>query len=167
MDGILCNWKIVYPDGLSHPAGISYQKIRDSYVVWATFLTFYMLPEYCRGRCLHRPAGPLGGQNDGRQPARLARSCGSKPHWGFDRCATPQCEHPPLQSFHASGNQRLMLKAPKPGYWAAPPSSSSMRSSWLYLATRSLRLGAPVLIWQVFRATARSAMVVSSVSPER
>ena len=34
-------------------------------------------------------------------------------------------------------------------------------------ATRSVRLGAPVLIWQVFRATARSAMVVSSVSPER
>ena len=28
-------------------------------------------------------------------------------------------------------------------------------------------VGAPVLIWQVFRATARSAMVVSSVSPER
>lgn len=27
--------------------------------------------------------------------------------------------------------------------------------------------GGPVLIWQVFRATARSAMVVSSVSPER
>ena len=32
----------------------------------------------------------LGGQNDGRHPAELARSCGSKPHWGFDRCATPQ-----------------------------------------------------------------------------
>ena len=28
MDGMLCNWKIVYPDGFSHPAGISYQKIR-------------------------------------------------------------------------------------------------------------------------------------------
>ena len=42
-----------------------------------------------------------------------------------------------------------------------------MRSSWLYFATRSLRLGAPVLIWQVFSATARSAIVVSSVSPER
>ena len=28
-------------------------------------------------------------------------------------------------------------------------------------------LGAPVLIWQVFSATARSAIVVSSVSPER
>ena len=32
----------------------------------------------------------LGGQNDGRHPAELARSCGSKPRWGFDRCATPQ-----------------------------------------------------------------------------
>ena len=28
---------------------------------------------------------------------KLARSCGSKPHWGFDRYATPQCKHPPLQ----------------------------------------------------------------------
>ena len=42
-----------------------------------------------------------------------------------------------------------------------------MRSSRLYLATRSLRQGAPVLIWPERVATARSAMVVSSVSPER
>ena len=40
-----------------------------------------------------------------------------------------------------------------------------MRSSWLYLATRSLRAGAPVLIWPQLVATARSAMVASSVSP--
>ena len=42
-----------------------------------------------------------------------------------------------------------------------------MRSSWLYLATRSLRAGAPVLICPLPTATARSAMVVSSVSPDR
>ena len=42
-----------------------------------------------------------------------------------------------------------------------------MRSSWLYFATRSVRDGAPVLIWPAFVATARSAIVVSSVSPER
>ena len=47
------------------------------------------------------------------------------------------------------------------------PSSSSMRSSWLYFATRSLRAGAPVLIWPQLVATARSAIVVSSVSPLR
>ena len=35
-------------------------------------------------------AGPFVGQNDGRQPAELAHSCGSMPHWGIDRCATPQ-----------------------------------------------------------------------------
>ena len=34
-------------------------------------------------------------------------------------------------------------------------------------ATRSDLDGAPVLIWQVLRATARSAIVVSAVSPER
>src|SRR6478752_3203208 len=42
-----------------------------------------------------------------------------------------------------------------------------MRSSWLYFATRSDRDGAPVLICPQFVATARSAMVTSSVSPER
>ena len=47
------------------------------------------------------------------------------------------------------------------------PSSSAMRSSWLYFALRSLRHGAPVLIWPQFVATAMSAIVESSVSPER
>jgi hypothetical protein len=37
----------------------------------------------------------------------------------------------------------------------------------LYFATRSERAGAPVLIWPAFVATARSAIVASSVSPER
>ena len=55
----------------------------------------------CPGRRGRRPlrptrklasagAGPFVGQNDGRQPAELAHSCGSMPHWGIDRCATPQ-----------------------------------------------------------------------------
>ena len=47
-----------------------------------------------KSRCCE---APLGGQNDGRQPAKLARSCGSMPRRGIDRCATPQCKHPPLQ----------------------------------------------------------------------
>jgi enolase len=42
-----------------------------------------------------------------------------------------------------------------------------MRRSWLYFATRSEREGAPVLIWPQPVATARSAIVTSSVSPER
>src|SRR5207247_58524 len=42
-----------------------------------------------------------------------------------------------------------------------------MRSSWLYLAVRSLRATEPVLIWPAFTATARSATTVSSVSLER
>ena len=50
---------------------------------------------------------------------------------------------------------------------ALSPSSSSMRSSWLYLAIRSERAGEPVLICPPFVATARSAIVESSVSPER
>jgi hypothetical protein len=42
-----------------------------------------------------------------------------------------------------------------------------MRRSWLYFASRSERLSEPVLIWPQFVATAMSAMVASSVSPER
>merc|ERR1719440_2188421 len=49
----------------------------------------------------------------------------------------------------------------------ASPSSSSMRRSWLYFARRSERHGAPVLICPVRRPTTKSAMKVSSVSPER
>ena len=54
-----------------------------------------------------------------------------------------------------------------PAYRAAPPSCSSMRSSWLYLAVRSDLARLPVLIWPQPSATAKSAMVESSVSPER
>jgi len=50
------------------------------------------------------------------------------------------------------------VRKPAPAYGAASPSSSSMRSSWLYLERRSERQGAPVLICPVQRPTARSAM---------
>src|SRR6185312_1082843 len=65
---------------------------------------------------------------------------------------------------HQSANAR---KALRPAYFAADPSISSMRMSWLYLAMRSERLSEPVLICPQLQATARSAMVESSVSPER
>src|SRR4030042_3388662 len=50
---------------------------------------------------------------------------------------------------------------------AALPSSASMSSRRLYLAMRSERETDPVLICPTPVATARSAMKVSSVSPER
>jgi len=46
-------------------------------------------------------------------------------------------------------------------------SSSSIRMSCLYLARRSDRHGAPVLIWPVRKLTTKSAMKKSSVSPDR
>src|SRR5436190_7994586 len=58
-------------------------------------------------------------------------------------------------------------KAAAPAYSAASSSSSSIRSSWLYFATRSDLAGAPALICPQLSATARSAIVVSSVSPDR
>src|SRR5216684_9328699 len=59
------------------------------------------------------------------------------------------------------------FSAALPAYFAWLPSSCSMRSNWLYLAVRSDRASDPVLIWPQLVATARSAMVESSVSPER
>ena len=60
-----------------------------------------------------------------------------------------------------------VVERARTGVSPAASSSSSMRSSWLYFATRSLAAGRAVLIWPVLHATDRSAMVVSSVSPER
>ena len=57
--------------------------------------------------------------------------------------------------------------AERPAKRAMGPSSSSMRRSWLYFATRSVRDAEPVLIWPQLVATARSAIVTSSVSPLR
>src|SRR5262249_32529759 len=57
--------------------------------------------------------------------------------------------------------------AARPPKRAAAPSSSSIRSSWLYLQIRSVRLADPVLIWPAAVPTARSAIVESSVSPDR
>src|SRR6266849_1934827 len=55
----------------------------------------------------------------------------------------------------------------QPANGALGPICSSMRRSWLYLASRSLRAMEPILIWPTPVATARSAIVQSSVSPLR
>src|SRR5262249_13270097 len=44
--------------------------------------------------------------------------------------------------------------AARPAYAAASSSRSSIRSNWLYFATRSDLAGAPVFIWPQFTATA-------------
>mmetsp|Transcript_53569 Transcript_53569/g.125392 ORF Transcript_53569/g.125392 Transcript_53569/m.125392 type:complete len:229 (-) Transcript_53569:274-960(-) len=61
--------------------------------------------------------------------------------------------------------QPIVRKA-SPAYEHREPSSSSMRSSWLYFESRSLLHGAPVLISPVRRPTTKSAMKESSVSPD-
>ena len=68
-------------------------------------------------------------------------------------CMATACAYPRFQNW--------------PPYTAASPSRSAIRSNWLYLALRSDRQGAPVLIWPQLVATAMSAMVESSVSPDR
>ena len=52
-------------------------------------------------------------------------------------------------------------------YTACFPNASSMRKSRLYLQILSVRLREPVFICPTLVATAKSAKVVSSVSPER
>ena len=52
-------------------------------------------------------------------------------------------------------------------YFALSPSSSWIRNNWLYFAMRSVRDIEPVLICPALVATAKSAIVVSSVSPLR
>src|SRR5918996_4008301 len=65
------------------------------------------------------------------------------------------------------GGHRALPRGIPPAYRAISPSSCSIRRSRLYLAVRSPRDGAPALICPAPVATARSAMVVSSVSPDR
>mmetsp|Transcript_67752 Transcript_67752/g.107348 ORF Transcript_67752/g.107348 Transcript_67752/m.107348 type:complete len:205 (-) Transcript_67752:915-1529(-) len=59
------------------------------------------------------------------------------------------------------------LRQLPPAKTASFPSCSSIRMSWLYFAFLSDRQGAPVLIWPQHNPTDMSAMVVSSVSPDR
>ena len=112
-----------------------------------------------RCRVLQRPCGGL--------PCEL---CGSGTH--------PYPEHQrfadiPLvtsQNVHETGRRGQRLgDGRRRAQRIAPRRPVPFRSgaSWLYFATRSDRQGAPVLICPAFVATARSAMKVSSVSPDR
>src|SRR6185437_6056583 len=64
-------------------------------------------------------------------------------------------------------SQASAFSAALPAYFAWLPNSCSIRSNWLYFAVRSDRASEPVLICPQLVAPARSAMVESSVSPER
>src|SRR6185437_16547660 len=78
------------------------------------------------------------------------------------------CGHSPPDARRGGAmDYRLALTTLLPPYFAWSPSSCSIRRSWLYFAVRSERASDPVLICPQFVATARSAMVESSVSPER
>src|SRR6201996_7649083 len=79
----------------------------------------------------------------------------------------PAIEDPKYNRFFEWHVYSPAFTAAKPRNSAPCPSSSSMRSNWLYLAMRSVREAEPVLICPTPVATARSAMKVSSVSPLR
>src|SRR5665811_536470 len=83
-----------------------------------------------RGAGLRRAAGRRLGRDGAlvRLLVRLAMSVSLRPEAAF---------------LHRTD---AWAKAPRPGNSASPPSSSSIRKRRLYLATRSEREGAPVLI---------------------
>ena len=83
------------------------------------------------------------------------------------RANTPTVEDDEDNRCLSVGRHASCLIAARPAYRVRVPSSSSILSNWLYFATRSERLAEPVLICPAAVPTARSAMVVSSVSPER
>ena len=56
-----------------------------------------------------------------------------------------------------------MKNASLPRYFADEPSSSSIRRSWLYFATRSGLYGAPVLIGPALRATESGKKLLSEL----
>src|SRR5579859_65339 len=91
----------------------------------------------CPDACRYREAAPTHATGRGNRSPTV-RLIGSWP------------SHHPFYP-----QRRKLKKAVIPGYRAAPPRSSSILKSSLYLATRSPRDGAPVLICPAFVATAR------------
>src|SRR5258708_6963521 len=116
-------------------------------------------------------------------PIALAATTAAISHFEFCRFMHPSPDdgrtpavvsYKSAQAFHASNGPASnparyasAFSAALPAYFAWPPSCCSIRNNWLYLAVRSERASEPVLIWPQLVATARSAMVESSVSPER
>src|SRR5258706_11744978 len=108
----------------------------------------------------------MGGMGDGVFSGDGGSGC-SLPCVIMPQSFSGEDPHPnPLPEYRAREQRRYLFQN-FPPYWARSPSCSSIRISWLYLATRSDRAGAPVLIWPQLVATAMSAMVASSVSPLR
>src|SRR6184192_1868545 len=122
-------------------------------------------------RSLRRQApaqpGPGGFHVAGAAPRPFGTAARCGPARPGSAAAVAAAARPPPVRHGSQPSALNRGKASSPAYRAASPRVSSMRSSWLYLAIRSPRAGAPVLIWPTPVATARSAMNVSSVSPER
>ena len=85
-------------------------------------------------------------------------SCFSIGSIGFVMVAHPQVGNGKRKECDGVYCERFYRSAEAPNF-ACAPSSSAMRRRRLYLAVRSLRHGAPVLICPQFVATARSAIV--------
>ena len=134
-------------------------------VVWPTS----ELPIWPAGRPTASPDAVSVRVGKPLQQLRVGRRARKLDSVVFFSSRSPQPSRNDEDERTACGHHRAreLAMALRPAYLPALPSASSMRSSWLYFATRSVRLAEPVLICPALVATARSAMVASSVSPER
>ena len=128
------------------PAGASASRTRVARMRWSSWLPWDMLSRAPSMPAAIRAASASGDDEAGPIVATIfvRRRCIVRP--------------PPARR---AGTHSSRGRPPR------SPSWSSIRSSWLYFAVRSERAGAPVLIWPLFVATAMSAIVASSVSPDR
>ena len=126
------------------------------------------------GPWYHKPKTPIGRRGASLIQLRTtrARSTPRRPRFtapqGAGLFEQPEAGWPAGASARPQARNRQRPRSTLvPAYFAAPPNCSSIRISWLYLASRSERDSEPVLICPQLQATARSAIVESSVSPER
>lgn len=142
-------------------------------------------PTFGSARCREFLAALLliaeGCRREGQQPTPTRhRGLGQEPRPGHSRPKRPrQDRQRETQREPVSHDVTSPAKPPdqpglaqrsiaaRPANRARSPSSSSIRSNWLYFATRSERAGAPVLICPTPVATTKSAIRASSVLPER
>src|SRR5580704_524139 len=93
---------------------------------------------------------------------------GQNSHGTGDSLVRSSCfVSPMLAPANRGPHYPLKFSAFTPRNLADSPNSSSILSNWLYFAIRSVLDADPVLIWPAPVATAKSAMKVSSVSPDR
>ena len=78
-------WFVLVLSGCRHLAASSFYN-----VILPVVLPFWTPKKEAKKVPATSDSARLAAHNERRHPAKRARSCASKPHWGFDCCATAQ-----------------------------------------------------------------------------